>query len=346
MATAQKEIPMDDAELDALMAELDAETSDMVTTPTAAPASAPEPTPPQIDDQDIAEMEAELQAAAPEHGDAASINSEPSAAVDGGELEALAAELNAAGQVSTNDTVALAQAEVARKSDEDELAALQAELDAEEKTAEPVTAAERRVTDGVKPSLAAGGAPAPTEKPALVGEQPSEAIAHPNPPKPKQQPKLQFYLDVDQFKAEIAVSENNLDNAMMQQAGLFAFHAAEAARAEAQHARVKLRFDVVEAKLYDRHRKAIAATGEKATEKAIENAVRQDPEWLQAKNLVIEAEMLADFNRGAVESLRHRKDMIVQLGADRREETKGQTRIIAADASHAGMKARALSAAA
>src|SRR4051794_7738234 len=105
---AQKEIPMDDAELDALMAELDAETADMIATPTVAAAAAPEPepTPPEIDDQDIAEMEAQ-------------------------EVAKVAEELNARGEVSTNDTVALAQTEAARKSDDDELAALQAELDHE-----------------------------------------------------------------------------------------------------------------------------------------------------------------------------------------------------------------------
>jgi hypothetical protein len=339
---AQKEIPMDDSELDALMAELDAETAGMVLTPTVAVAAAPEPTSLDPDDQEIAD---------------------------------LAAELNATGQVSTNDAVALAQAEATRaaetpapQTEEDELAALQAELDAEEgksapasvvakksieivgnQALEPVSAdskSGKKVGDDVRRIVA--GQPTLVEqiaanKAAETAPTPvaTDEPVHPNPEPAKKQPKLQFYLDVDAFKNEIAVSENNLDNCMMQQAGLFAWHASEGARAEAQYARVKLRFDVVEARLYDRHRKAIAAAGEKATEKSIENAVRQDPEWLQAKNLVIEAEMLASINKGAVEALRHRKDMVVQMGADRREEYKGQTRI---SIDPADVRARAIAA--
>lgn len=281
--TVQKEVPMDDSELDALMADLDAETAGMVSAPAAVAKSAPAPEPEPV---------------------------------------------------------------VAATTEDDELAALQAELEAEPAAKlEPVVEPELVRTPTPKAPVK-NVEPVEAPKVALV-EPVAAPVASATPPvakPPRQQPTLQFYLDVEEFKNTIKVSENNLDDCMMQQAGLFASYAADAARAEAQHARVKLRFEVMEAKLYDRHRKALAAAGEKVTEKMVENEVKQDPEWLQSKNLAIEAEMVVGFNKGAVESLRHRKDMIVQLGADRREEYKGQTRIVASDDAHGSMKARALAA--
>lgn len=354
---AQKEIPMDDSELDALMAELEAETSGIVVTPTAAaPAPAPTPAPAPATSAELSESDLD----GLDDIDAEQLRDQASAEgvavaeandVSDADIAEVAAELNATGQVSTDDAVALEQARQARENDataaemhgsqEDELAALQAELDAEQGSA-PVAAAPAPAVEPVAKAAVLHAAPPIVTAVAAPATEPiaADEPAHPNPRPAKKTPQLQFHLDVDAFKGEIAVSENNLDTAMMQQAGLFAWHAAEAARAEAQHARVKLRFEVVEAKLYDRHRKALALTGEKVTEKMVENAVKLDPEYLQAKNLVIEAEMLSGFNKAAVEALRHRKDMIVQLGADRREESKGQVRTLA----HEDNKARALAA--
>lgn len=155
-------------------------------------------------------------------------------------------------------------------------------------------------------------------------------------PKPKRPtadevptPGLQHYVDVDQFRTDTRVTEATLDTCMIEQNGLRAYYGAQAARAEAQHARLKVKFEVIEATLYDKHRKALAASGEKTTEKMVENAVKLDPRWLKAKNLVIEAETVASINKSLVESLKDRRDMIIQLGADRRDEYKGQARVLA-----------------
>lgn len=141
--------------------------------------------------------------------------------------------------------------------------------------------------------------------------------------------KLNFYVDVNQFNRDTKLTEATLDQAMMEQAGLRAFYGSQAAQAEAQHSRLKVRFDVLEAKLYDEHRKALAAGGEKVTEKMVENAVKLDPRWAKAKNTLVEAETIASINKSLVISLADRRDMMIQLGADRREEFKGGVRILA-----------------
>ena len=90
--------------------------------------------------------------------------------------------------------------------------------------------------------------------------------------------KLSFYVDVMAFNRDTKLTEATLDSAMMEQSGLRAYYGTQAAQAEAQHARLKVRFEVLEAKLYDEHRKLAAASGEKVTEKMVENAVKHGVE--------------------------------------------------------------------
>lgn len=161
-------------------------------------------------------------------------------------------------------------------------------------------------------------------------EEPELASLPDTPQTSDKASKLNFYVDVNQFNRDTKLTEATLDNAMMEQSGLRAFYGSQAAQAEAQHARLKVRFDVLEAKLYDEHRKALAAGTEKVTEKMVENAVKLDPRWVKGKNTVIEADTIAAINKSLGVALADRKDMLVQLGADRREEFKGSARIMAA----------------
>lgn len=176
-----------------------------------------------------------------------------------------------------------------------------------------------------------------TEEPVPYNEEPPTHEA----PAEKAGAKLNFYVDVNAFNRETKLTEATLDNAMMEQAGLRAYYGSQAAQAEAQHARLKVRFEVLEAKLYDEHRKALAASGEKVTEKMVENAVKLDGRWLKAKNTVIEAETIASINKSLVGSLADRRDMMIQLGADRREEFKGATRVLEAQGERENLASRA-----
>ncbi|MFK3741023.1 hypothetical protein [Massilia sp. TN1-12] len=379
MATAQKEIPIGDDELDDLMAQLEAETADVVDAPAASPAPA------AAADDDLDALAAELNGDPDTKADDTPF--EPVAATDKdaemeAELARIAAELE-----QKKPTAAAAPVE---SNPDDELAALAAELEATPaQDAKPVTPP---ATPAAKPTalelakaarakvvseevqLAPASKPMPTTaatKPTpepepepivhLEGEEALAAVAAsleregatlrvaptptptPTPAAAAAAPKkeLNHYIDMAEFRDDIKVSINTLDDAMMQQAGLRAYHGEQAAHAEAQHSRLKLRHEVVEARLYDKHRKALALTGEKVTEKMVENAVKQDPEYVSSKNRVIEAETIAAVRRSCTDALRDRKDMLVQLGADRREEGKGQLRILAAEGNHQDKRAAA-----
>lgn len=199
-------------------------------------------------------------------------------------------------------------------------------------------------------------APAPPVVVVVKVAEPASAVPEPTPapaPAPEADPApaarkpiaLDFHIDVGKFREETAVSDTRLDQCMIEQNSLRAYYGEQAARSEAQASRIKLRFEVVEATLYDKHRKALALAAEKVTEKTIETAVKLDPAWSRARNLLIEADTIAAINKSLVESLKDRKDMIVQLGADRREEGKGQVRTMMQDQAHNDIKLRAQDAA-
>jgi hypothetical protein len=197
-------------------------------------------------------------------------------------------------------------------------------LAAEQPVPEPVAEVAKPVPVAVKPVLASVP---PSPAPAAVNIADNVTMT-PNP-NPRPAPLLQHSIDVSEFKAETAVSDINLNDAMMKQSSLRATYGELAARAEAQASRVKVQVEVKEAELYDTHRKLLASTGEKVTEKAVENAVKMDKKWLALQNRKIDADTIADINKSLVRSLEDRRDMIIQLGADRREEGKGQVRIMA-----------------
>jgi hypothetical protein len=287
------EIPVQDDELDALMAELEAETADAVApAPTAAPTPAPTPTP----------------TAAPTPA--------PTAAPV---LELPKGKDPLADQPSNFVMPAKPMVAV-----DDPLPWEESALAAEQPVPEPVAEVAKPVPVAVKPVLASVP---PSPAPAAVNIADNVTMT-PNP-NPRPAPLLQHSIDVSEFKAETAVSDINLNDAMMKQSSLRATYGELAARAEAQASRVKVQVEVKEAELYDTHRKLLASTGEKVTEKAVENAVKMDKKWLALQNRKIDADTIADINKSLVRSLEDRRDMIIQLGADRREEGKGQVRIMA-----------------
>jgi len=248
-----------------------------------------------------------------------------------------------------------------------ELAALMDELERENasfpvqaavpaKAAEPTPEPEPQPVAEPEPEPA----PEPLPEPAPVKVEKPKAIAKPKPepeidmaapaedeaisadvPQSSAAAKLKYSIDVVEFNKETKLTEATLDNCMIEQSGLRAFYGAQAANAEAQHARLKARFEVLEAKLYDDARKSLAAAGEKTTEKMVENAVKMNPKWLQAKNAVIEADTIANINKSLVASLADRRDMMIQLGADRREEYKGAARVLAEKDNISSLKDRA-----
>lgn len=312
---SSKEVPMNDAELDELMAQLEAETGVAPAlaappTPKAAVAVTPEPTP--VDDDGAEALLADLEGAL----------AEP----DPAPVETPIVEVT---------PVAVAKEEPAVEDVDAALADLEAELSAAAE--EPAIIAEVPMPE---PALVVN-----TGNPLIstVGDERiplsiiSEAVVVTAPPSDMgaalkssfaELSSNELFIDPATFRRETAVVETDLDNCMIQQNGLRSHYGALAARSEHFADKQKLKFEIIESKLYEEHRRLAIEEGEKPTEKMIEARLRQDPRWVKAKTALIDANGISSINRALVESLRDRKDMLVQLGADRRNEMQGQTRVM------------------
>lgn len=352
------ETPVSDDELESLMAELEEATGvSAVATPpkkTVSPATTPEP---EVSDEDLAGLEDEVEASAPTPEPAIVLPDDPNEPVvlDDGENTMVLPAPSHPVEPNVDDELAALEAEIASGTVaapetppwETQVHAPSAPHETAVDTLGQVHTPEPVVLTEPTPAAPEPKAAAPASKlvpaPAGLSAEEEEALAAAT--KKKAKASLDYYIDVDKFKSEMQVTETNLDNCMMQQASLRAFHGAQAARAEAQASSIKARFEVKEAQLYHNHRTALVGAGEKVTEKAVENAVKMDPKWIAMKIMVIEAESIAAVAKSCVNSLSDRRDMIIQLGADRRDESKGQARVMQAQADRESLTNRAVSAA-
>lgn len=90
-------------------------------------------------------------------------------------------------------------------------------------------------------------------------------------------------------------------------------------KAEAEKIRdiAKARLKEARAQTYKRIK---SDTGTKHTEKSMEAEIDMDPTVLRAQGALIQAEHDASTWAGAVDSMKAKKDCLIQLGSDRRKE--------------------------
>lgn len=348
------QIQVDDAELAKLMAELEASTG-VVSAPVTPPAP-PAPPPSELSSDDLSELDSldpdnsGLDAAANELAELAAMSG---TTVTGPVGESLvetevpavpATDLDAALAELETEVAAPAPAVKAKPEPDlaSELAALQAEtLAAPTPAPAPAPAA---VPTPAAPVLPVAAAVLPVVPASLADAINAEMSGAPAPSNPMVAP-LRHQIDPAVFKAETAINDTNLDKCFMEQSALRAYYGTETVKAEAQYNRVKRKFEVIEAKLYDEHRRLLAEAGEaKITEKMVENAVKSDPRWELASDRVIEAESIFGVAKALTVSLADRRDMLIQLGANARDESKGQARVLAAQNARDSLAERAMAA--
>lgn len=140
-------------------------------------------------------------------------------------------------------------------------------------------------------------------------------------------PSLKTFIDPDLLQSDLEVSETNLSKAMIRQAPLFARYSALAAKAQFQADRADQQVDLVEAELDSDIRDDMNAKGIKITENLVKAAIIRHPKYQKAVTRYNEAKAIAEMVKTAADSFRHRRDMLIQMGADRREEMKGAVRV-------------------
>ncbi|MGV1754791.1 hypothetical protein [Agrobacterium sp. CG674] len=169
--------------------------------------------------------------------------------------------------------------------------------------------------------------------------------------------QVKDFIDAQLLRRDQAINGNDLSSAMMEQAAMFSHYGVLAAEASKQVDVVKMLLENTEAAVYQLERAAAnqaaveaAATKspvEKVTEAMLEKKIARHPRVIAMKKALNDAKRIEATGKIAVESFRHRRDMLVQLGLISREEMKGELKIGVANAREEATKIqgeRALSA--
>ncbi|UKL14962.1 hypothetical protein hairong_057 [Pseudomonas phage hairong] len=134
---------------------------------------------------------------------------------------------------------------------------------------------------------------------------------------------LKTFIDPDRLQDDLNFSTNNISLAMTRQAALFAHYSNLSAQAAYQHDRAKQQVELLEANLDNKFRDSLTMAGTKFTETSLKSLITKDSSYQAAVTRAHEARAIAKMVDTAADSFRHRKDMLIQVGADLREEKKG-----------------------
>jgi len=148
--------------------------------------------------------------------------------------------------------------------------------------------------------------------------------------------KMPFVAETLHVDLEIKPAE--LDAAFRGQASLFAHYGEKHVEMMRQEARAKMMLEVTEAKLDKQLRDEAAAASAKITEKQIEQAIARTGDYVKALNAYNEAKAAAELAKVGVEAFRQRRDMLIQIGANDRQEMKGDLVMRQRDEAHEALR--------
>lgn len=118
----------------------------------------------------------------------------------------------------------------------------------------------------------------------------------------------------------------NLD--LTQHSGMYSHYASLLTKAETQYERISYTIEKMEARRDAAIRAEMDATGEKATEGKIKAKLTLDPMISDLRRLLIDAKEQVSLLKVHCDALKHRKDCLMQLAMNMREEFKGSPTIM------------------
>ena len=134
-------------------------------------------------------------------------------------------------------------------------------------------------------------------------------------------------IDSQDFLDDVAINDIDIDGAFRSQASLFASYAAKHFEAQQQLGNAKILLDLKKARLDKEIRDRLVEEKAKATEATVENEIKRHPTYMSACKDMNEASAIVDLLKNALEAFKQRKDMLISLGANQREEMKGDLRM-------------------
>ena len=145
--------------------------------------------------------------------------------------------------------------------------------------------------------------------------------------------KLVVHVSPVKLKEELSFSDNDLSSEMMKQAPRYAYYANQSAQATRQYDDLKIRAEILESLVDKQIRDRKKLKGEKTTEAEIAKAIQRNPRMIKMRLKLNEAKAMAEVAKQSLEALRHKRDMLVQIGVTQREERKGELRVSEKNAS-------------
>lgn len=164
--------------------------------------------------------------------------------------------------------------------------------------------------------------PEPEAPAEVVAEVPAAKLKRDNPLALKQ------FVDADTLRKDVEISVIDLSEEMRLHPRMMVHYGYLASLARRQFDRMKVAMGVLEARLNHIHRERITEEGKKATEAGVEAAVKSDPRWWEGQQRLIDSRAIYDIADVAREAFMQRRDMMIQIAADLRNERKGELRMM------------------
>lgn len=157
-------------------------------------------------------------------------------------------------------------------------------------------------------------------------------------------------LDPNQIAKDDAINPNDLQNAFLKQSGYYHYYARLKMDAMRQYERAKAAFELLESKLDHAYRITLTEEaktgGSKVTEAAVKATVTNDKRWWAANKAQIDAKAIDSYAKDTLEGFKQRKDMLIQAGADARQERQAEIRTMIGSEGSRGLMSPAVRAAA
>ncbi|MBE0438112.1 MAG: hypothetical protein IBX56_20215 [Methylomicrobium sp.] len=164
--------------------------------------------------------------------------------------------------------------------------------------------------------------------------------------KPAPKKTVRMFVNPEQLKEDVSINMADLTDCFLNQASLFAHYSSMAAKASEQADNLKLVLEVKEAELNAEHRESLLKGGGKVTEQMVTNAVLTDPRYIKVRKMHNEAKGVLEMLKAVPEAFRQRRDMLIQIGTNAREEMKGDLFIRSKEQKEADLRERTRKAAA
>ena len=128
------------------------------------------------------------------------------------------------------------------------------------------------------------------------------------------------YLSIS--KEYLRLDEACIEEALIKHTSIYAFFASVLAHAKRSKDLLEVKIEMSQAKYKEERRTLMVSSGQRPTQAALDNYVLTVPEFVELKEQQVETEHKYNLAKNIVSSLDHQKDMLIQLSANKRAETK------------------------